>query len=208
MDTYCLEQFQWALRKLLNSLVLDRAVILYNFGKGLQPMAAHEIPIENFHELAPISLNLLDSVSREGKPYLSNSSKSEGGQESISQLLFSARSVICVPLVHDGEVVGLIYSDLELINGAFEDNDLGKVKRLAADLVERLTGQRPDPAKPPKREPTPPKEKPDKVVKTVPLTAVEAGQEASPTVEKGHRLPGFLALGILCVYLILWAFMH
>ncbi len=207
VDTYCLEQFQWALRKLLNSMVLDRAVILYDFGKGLQPMAAHEIPLENFHELAPISLNLIDSVKREGKPYLSKSSKSAAGGESISQLLFSARSVICVPLKHHGDVVGLIYTDLELINGAFEEGDLGQVKLLAAELVERLTGQRPDPEKPPKREPSPPKEKPMEIPKTVPLEGLKPRQEEVQD-ENGPALPGFLALGILIIYLLLWGFMH
>ena len=122
------------LDKLL-AIILDKAFQIFNADRGAillkdpktgemtvrTAMTKNRIPITSYK----ISETLLDEVISEKSAVLSGDALQDtrfSGSQSI--VVDNVRSTMCVPLLHDGNVIGVINLDTQITTGAFKEKDL------------------------------------------------------------------------------------
>jgi C4-dicarboxylate-specific signal transduction histidine kinase len=81
-----------------------------------------------------ISRGLVESVAREGKSVLTSDALQDARfRDQASVTLYHLRSILCVPIVITGRVLGVIYVDHRLASGAFETE--------SQELLEAIANQ-------------------------------------------------------------------
>ncbi len=122
--------------------VVDAMMELSDAERGVVVVTAPSAPagerIEVARELAPgsdgvvFSRSIIDRVLEGGQPILSVDAAEDDrfdGSRSVSHL--NLRSVLAVPLVFRGEVLGAAYVDHRLRRGAFDETDLSHIEEFA-----------------------------------------------------------------------------
>lgn len=129
------------LMEVLATIKLERALILAKVDGKWRVGVSHEVPTNDFWNLAPISLGILQSaVETQDLVLLMDAGESDqfGGRTSV--VLSGLRSVACAPYVgSSGEVLALIYVDNRVLTGAFSKDDAQRLQDLADELGRRLT---------------------------------------------------------------------
>ena len=136
------ELFEDAIAMLIEELNPERAFIGYKDkdSKELIPQGTHGIDPQAIFVTGEISTELIKNVLRDGKPVcLVDAIQHPGYSNRSSVILSGLRSIICVPIMHpSGLSVGLIYADNRLKAGAFSDEHMEKVVKLAETVASRL----------------------------------------------------------------------
>ncbi len=79
-----------------------------------------------------ISSSIIERVKRGGKAILiSDALEDDRFNTQNSVLILRLRSILCVPIDHKGEIIGLIYVDNRLLSGAFSNDDLDLLSAIA-----------------------------------------------------------------------------
>src|SRR5258706_13391131 len=72
-----------------------------------------------------ISMSILSEVVLNGKPIILRDANSDPKwNQAKSVVMLRLRSVMCVPLISRGEIIGAIYVENRKISGRFHDEDL------------------------------------------------------------------------------------
>src|SRR5579883_2854066 len=136
------ELFERALSSLLTELNPERAFVAYKEkdAQEFTPQGTHGIDPQAIFVAGEISTELLNQVTRDRKPVcLVDAISHPGLANRTSVILSGLRSIVCAPLLHpSGLVVGLIYADNWLKAGAFNDDHLNFVTKLANSVSELL----------------------------------------------------------------------
>lgn len=124
------------LDEVLLTLKLERALILVKVDSAWRVASAHEVPTEDFWNLAPISLGVLESAVAGGKVvHLVDAGTSDEFGSRDSVILTGIRSVACAPFQNSqGEVRALLYADNRLEKGAFSKDDVETLQELAQEM--------------------------------------------------------------------------
>lgn len=128
------------LDEVLLTLKLERAVIFVKVDSAWRVASAHEVPTEDFWNLAPISLGVLESAVVGGKVvHLVDAGTSDEFGSRDSVIITGIRSVACAPFKDsEGDVRALLYADNRLEKGAFSKADVETLQELAQELGRRL----------------------------------------------------------------------
>lgn len=128
------------LDEILLTLKLERAVIFTKSHLGWVVACSHEVPTEDFWNLAPLSLSVIQSAALEKKTiHLVDAGASDRFGTQISVVLTGIRSVACAPYASpEGEVKALLYADNRISTGAFSPKDVETLEELAQELGRRL----------------------------------------------------------------------
>jgi sigma-B regulation protein RsbU (phosphoserine phosphatase) len=90
-----------------------------------------------------VSRGVIERVAREKRPLLTSNAQNENwlsGRESV--VFLGLRSVLCVPLMLKGEVIGLIYVDNRVQAGIFTSDDLELLSAIAASAAVAIENAR------------------------------------------------------------------
>ncbi len=80
-----------------------------------------------------ISRGIVDRVAFEGSPLLTNNAQLDERFEARNSVkLYGLRSVLCVPIVQKGQVLGVVYVDNRFQNGIFSQDDLELLSSIAS----------------------------------------------------------------------------
>lgn len=128
------------LDEVLLTLKLERAVIFVKVDGKWHVSSAHEVPIKNFWNVAPLSLGVVYSAAQGELVNLMDAGMSEFASRD-SVILTGIRSVVCAPYKDgNGEVRALLYADNRVEKGAFRAADVATLQELANELGRRLFG--------------------------------------------------------------------
>jgi GAF domain-containing protein len=129
------------LDEVLLTLRLERAVIFVKMGDSWQVSSAHEVPTDDFWNIAPISLSVVESAAAGEIVHLVDAPSSEKFGSKDSVILTGIRSVACAPYTDStGHVRGLLYADNRIEKGAFSPDDVNTLQELANEMGRRLFG--------------------------------------------------------------------
>lgn len=134
--------------------IMDQLAKLKDFDRGFVFIFddAHELQVRAFHrgsgavddeELAVVSRTVLDQVVKEGVAVLCSDLHNDprfGAAESVR--LANIRSAICVPLIANAEVLGVLHLDSQSLHNAFTEHDLRLFTTIANDIAISLANQR------------------------------------------------------------------
>ena len=118
------------LRFVMDSIIrltnAERGFLMLRDGHGeLVTQIARNWEQESVHESEyAISRTIINKVVKEGEPIITLNAQEDprfGGQESI--IMYSLRSILCVPLMVKGELIGVLYTDNRVQSGIFSDED-------------------------------------------------------------------------------------
>ncbi len=123
------------IQKLLNT-ILDKAIELTRAERGFLLVEGHEIA-RNFTKedivgIYQISKSIASQVQESGQSILAENAKFDprfSQHQSIQE--FSLFSILCVPVILDKKVIGVIYLDNRLVRGCFQEDDLEILKAFA-----------------------------------------------------------------------------
>jgi PAS domain S-box-containing protein len=90
-----------------------------------------------------ISRTVTMRVATEGKPVLTTNAQEDPrftGQESV--VAYNLRSILCVPLMAKGELIGVIYADNRIRSGIFSQQDLGLLSAFADQAAVAIENAR------------------------------------------------------------------
>lgn len=129
------------LDEVLLTLKLERALTFAKIDGAWRVGSSHEVPTDDFWNMAPISLGILESaVNTKEVVLLMDAGSSDEFGARASVVLTGIRSVACAPYVGEsGEVLALLYADNRIQTGAFSKDDGETLMELAAELGRRLT---------------------------------------------------------------------
>lgn len=105
----------------------DRCAILLTATDGvtLEPHVVMQRGGDEPKDALPLSQTVLDEALRHKKAVLSTDAITDGRfQASASIVALSIRSAMCVPIMSEGEVFGLMHVDSQKLSGAFSQKDL------------------------------------------------------------------------------------
>jgi HD-GYP domain-containing protein (c-di-GMP phosphodiesterase class II) len=119
-------------------------LMLYDGNHELQFQAARGMDRSSINKPDfQVSHSILRRVAREGIPLLTNNAQAEeelGKQKSI--ILLGLRSVLCVPLMLKGEIIGVIYVDNRMQVGQFNAHDCDLLQSIAANASVAIENAR------------------------------------------------------------------
>jgi len=113
-------------------------VMLYdsNF-EELNVFAAHNIDPDTLSTTAEVSQTIINSVYEEKKPVMSSNALDDPRfSEKSSVVISGLRSILCVPILTENGLLGLIYLDNRLRIGAFEQKHLQFLEEASKKLSE------------------------------------------------------------------------
>jgi len=113
-------------------------VMLYdsNFDE-LNVFAAHNIDPDTISTTAEVSQTIINNVYEEEKPILSSNALDDPRfSEKSSVVISGLRSILCVPIMVEQGLLGLVYLDNRLRIGAFEQKHLQFIEEASKKLAE------------------------------------------------------------------------
>ena len=126
------------LDKIFKLINVSRAVILFDNDGELYPVAARGVSAENGQ--MNISKTILQQVQEKHIAIRSHNALMDSRfEEAHSIILQGIVSIICVPLIFDGEFLGVIYLDTQQNAGAFNEKDLKMITAFAFQASSKIT---------------------------------------------------------------------
>lgn len=114
----------------------ERAELAFRVARGLEQ---HTIEQPEFQ----VSRGIIERVAREGRPLLtSNAQDDQRLSARQSVMVLGLRSVMCVPLVLKGAVLGVIYVDNRIQAGIFSSDDLELLTAIASSAAVAIENAR------------------------------------------------------------------
>ena len=128
------------MEEILLSLKVERAVIFVKVEGRWHLASSHEVAVNDFWNLAPLSLSVIHSAAQGETIHLMDAiGDSSSRFSSTSVILTGIRSVACVPYKSEsGEVLAILYADNRFNKGIFSSDDVSTLQSLAAELGGRL----------------------------------------------------------------------
>lgn len=121
----------------------ERGLIFLIQGNRLIPVAARDIDHRTLEDATVVSQSVLRKVKRRGEPLISADALADPRFNSFNSVLLNKiRSLLCVPLVVEGKVIGTIYLDSRITSHLFVEEDRGllvAVANLLAATIDRST---------------------------------------------------------------------
>lgn len=90
-----------------------------------------------------VSRTIVDEVAQTGQPVVTTNAQSDprfSAQESV--MFYALRSILCVPLIVRGEVIGVVYADNRIKDGLFSDRELAVLVGLAGQAAIAIENAR------------------------------------------------------------------
>ncbi len=119
----------------------ERGLIFLIQGNRLIPVAARDIDHRTLEDATAVSQSVLRKVKRRGEPLISADALADPRLNSFNSVLLNKiRSLLCVPLIVEGKVIGTIYLDSRITSHLFVEEDrnlLLAVANLLAATIER-----------------------------------------------------------------------
>ena len=115
----------------------DRGVVLLNNDQGLlEPVAVRTNDDNGSSTEVVVSRTVLDAVVREKEAILSHDASADARFQSAQSVIMQGiRSTMCVPLLHDDTVVGVMMLDSKLATHAFDEKDLALFETVASQAA-------------------------------------------------------------------------
>ena len=115
----------------------DRGVILlHNDQDHLEPVAVRTSDDVDPQQEVLVSRTVLDTAVREKEAVLSHDASADARFESAQSVIMQGiRSTMCVPLLHNENVLGVIMLDSKLATHAFTDRDLALFETVASQAA-------------------------------------------------------------------------
>ncbi|MGQ9679047.1 MAG: sigma 54-interacting transcriptional regulator [bacterium] len=121
----------------------ERGLIFLIQGNKLIPVAARDIDHRTLEDATAVSQSVLRKVKRRGEPLISADAVVDPRFNNFNSVLLNKiRSLLCVPLVVEGKVIGTIYLDSRITSHLFVEEDrslLVAVANLLAATIDRST---------------------------------------------------------------------
>jgi len=121
----------------------ERGLIFFIHGNRLIPVAARDIDHRTLEDATVVSQSVLRKVKRRGEPLISADALADPRLNSFNSVLLNKiRSLLCVPLIVEGKVIGTIYLDSRITSHLFLEEDrslLLAVANLLAATIDRST---------------------------------------------------------------------
>jgi adenylate cyclase len=115
----------------------DRGVVLLHNDQGhLEPVAVRTSEESDGNGEVIVSRTVLDAVVREKEAILSHDASADARFQSAQSVIMQGiRSTMCVPLLHDDTVVGVMMLDSKLATHAFDEKDLALFETVASQAA-------------------------------------------------------------------------
>jgi len=115
----------------------DRGVVLlYNDQGHLEPVAVRTSDDSDSNKEVVVSRTVLDTVVREKEAILSHDASADARFQSAQSVIMQGiRSTMCVPLLRDDDVIGVIMLDSKLATHAFDEKDLALFETVASQAA-------------------------------------------------------------------------
>jgi adenylate cyclase len=115
----------------------DRGVVLLHNEQGhLEPVAVRTSDESDANREVVVSRTVLDTVVREKEAILSHDASADARFQSAESVIMQGiRSTMCVPLLHDDTVVGVMMLDSKLATHAFDEKDLALFETVASQAA-------------------------------------------------------------------------
>ena len=118
----------------------DRGVIILKVNDKMEIMASKNFPDDKQASLKELSISVVDKVVASGAPLLTHDALADPRfEQSASVILHQITSIICVPLMEDESVIGVIYLDSRQDRQRFTEDNLNFINifaRMAAIAVD------------------------------------------------------------------------
>jgi len=135
--------FDTTMRLVLQLLRAERGVLLLLNPETaqLEVVAGKEMDKETIRDVTKLSSSIIARVTKRGEPIICSDALSDSRfKKRKSVILHNIRSLLCVPLKTDQEVLGTIYVDSRLSNNVFTEHDrdfLVALANLVAVAIDR-----------------------------------------------------------------------
>lgn len=115
----------------------DRGVVLLHDDQGhLSPVSVRTGEDSDPNHEVVVSRTVLDTVVREKEAVLSHDASADARFQSAQSVIMQGiRSTMCVPLLHDDAVVGVMMLDSKLATHAFDEKDLSLFETVASQAA-------------------------------------------------------------------------
>ncbi len=115
----------------------DRGVVLLHDDAGtLEPVAVRTSEEADPDQEVVVSKTVLDAVVREKEAVLSHDASADARFQSAQSVIMQGiRSTMCVPLLHDDTVLGVMMLDSKLATHAFDEKDLALFETVASQAA-------------------------------------------------------------------------
>jgi len=115
----------------------DRGVILLHDDQGLlEPVSVRTVKDVDPDQEVVVSRTVLDTVVREKEAVLSHDASSDARFQSAQSVIMQGiRSTMCVPLLHNETVLGVMMLDSKLATHAFTEKDLALFETVASQAA-------------------------------------------------------------------------
>jgi adenylate cyclase len=115
----------------------DRGVVLLHNDQGhLEPVAVRTSEDADPRQEVVVSRTVLDTVVREKEAVLSHDASADARFQSAQSVIMQGiRSTMCVPLLHDDSVLGVMMLDSKLATHAFTEKDLALFETVASQAA-------------------------------------------------------------------------
>jgi adenylate cyclase len=118
----------------------DRGVVLLHNDQGLlEPVSVRTGEDADPHQEVVVSKTVLDTVVREKEAVLSHDASADARFQSAQSVIMQGiRSTMCVPLLHNGSVLGVMMLDSKLATHAFNEKDLALFETVASQAATAI----------------------------------------------------------------------
>ncbi|KPK54813.1 MAG: hypothetical protein AMJ63_02120, partial [Myxococcales bacterium SG8_38_1] len=115
----------------------DRGVVLLHNEQGhLEPVSVRTSEDADPNQEVVVSKTVLDTVVREKEAVLSHDASADSRFQSAQSVIMQGiRSTMCVPLLHDDTVLGVMMLDSKLATHAFNEKDLALFETVASQAA-------------------------------------------------------------------------
>lgn len=115
----------------------DRGVVLLHNDQGhLEPVSVRTGEDADPNQEVVVSRTVLDTVVREKEAVLSHDASADARFQSAQSVIMQGiRSTMCVPLLHDDTVLGVMMLDSKLATHAFDEKDLALFETVASQAA-------------------------------------------------------------------------
>ncbi len=138
-STETLEQIlETLIQEVIATLGAERGFVVLREDQSWRTVAAHYKSPEQRIAATRFSQTLVTKVCESGQPLLTLDALEEQNPPSPSIVMHNIRSVVCVPLLWEGRIQGVVYADNSVKAGAFTTRDLQILEAIAGHASKTL----------------------------------------------------------------------
>jgi transcriptional regulator with GAF, ATPase, and Fis domain len=133
---------EMCLEKVMASLEAERGfILLYDDSTdNMEVYAASNIDPNRLLVSEPVSHSILDTIMKERKSRLLSDALTDPHFGNLTSVVISGlRSILCVPILASGGLLGILYVDNRLKKGAFSRTHLEYLDEFAGEISRRIT---------------------------------------------------------------------